>query len=146
MQTVHRTALLPYPVAPVFDIVADVRSYPEFLPGCRRAVVHDEGSHELLAELELDLQGVRTGFTTRNVLVPYERIELHLVSGPFKSFEGEWRFKRLGEDDGCKVELDLEFALSGARAWLGGAFSGVFARAADRLVDAFCERARQVLG
>jgi ribosome-associated toxin RatA of RatAB toxin-antitoxin module len=90
-------------------------------------------------------RGVHERFATRNLLYPYERIELHLVSGPFKTFDGVWHFKRLGDDEGCKVTLDLEFELSGARGLISSAFSGVFVKAADRIVDAFCQRSHAML-
>lgn len=141
MPVVHRSALLALPVEQVFDVVSDVTRYPEFLPWCRSARVLERQGREVLAELELDAPGMHQRFTTRNVLLPHERIELHLVSGPFRTFEGAWHFKRLGSNQGCKVELDLRFELSGARALLGRAFSGAFAGIADRMVDAFCRRA-----
>jgi ribosome-associated toxin RatA of RatAB toxin-antitoxin module len=150
MPSLRRSALLPFPPAVVFSVVRDVSSYPEFLPWCRDArileqahspCVHGECGHEaMVAELELDARGVRERFTTRNRLFPHERIELELVSGPFSSFSGTWRFVAIGGDAGCRVELDLDFQFSGARGLFGGAFAGVFARAADRLVDAFCAR------
>lgn len=144
MPAIHRSALLPLPVDAVFDVVSDVASYPRFLPWCRDARVLEWEDDEVVAQLSLNAPGMHQQFTTRNVLVPYERIELHLVSGPFSTFEGAWHFKRLGNDDGTRVELDLRFELSGARALIGGAFSGIFARAADQMVDAFCERAMAV--
>ncbi|HEX7037825.1 MAG TPA: type II toxin-antitoxin system RatA family toxin [Pseudomonadales bacterium] len=141
MPVIHRKALLPLPVGAVFDVVWDVRRYPDFLPWCDEASVLEEHDREVVAELSIRALGLHERFTTRNVMIPYERIELHLVSGPFKTFEGAWHFKRLGNDEGARVELDLRFELAGARALIGGAFSGVFTRAADQMVDAFCERA-----
>jgi len=138
---IHRSALLPLPVTRVFGVVSDVARYPDFLPWCRDATVLEQHRGEVVAELSLDARGVRQRFTTRNVMLPYERIELYLVSGPFRTFEGTWHFKRLGDDEGCRVELNLHFELSGARALIGRAFSGVFTDAADQLVDAFCRRA-----
>ncbi|MEQ9001947.1 MAG: type II toxin-antitoxin system RatA family toxin [Pseudomonadales bacterium] len=137
---VRRSALLPYPPRAVYDVVSDVPSYPEFLPWCRDARVLERQEHEVVAELELDARGLQERFTTRNRLFPHERIELELVSGPFRSFAGTWRFIGIGGDAGCRVELDLDFQFSGARSMLGSAFSSVFARAADRMVDAFCAR------
>jgi ribosome-associated toxin RatA of RatAB toxin-antitoxin module len=141
---IQRSALLPLPVNGVFEVVRDVSRYPEFLPWCRRARVLEETAQELVAELELKTSGVHERFTTRNVMRPHERIELHLVSGPFRTFEGAWHFRRLGDDAGCRVELDLRFELAGARALLSGALAGVFVRAADQLVDAFCQRATEL--
>jgi ribosome-associated toxin RatA of RatAB toxin-antitoxin module len=144
LPAIHRSALLPVPVDAVFDVVSDVLRYPEFLPWCREAWVLEESQHEVVAELALDARGMHERFTTRNLMFRHERIELHLVSGPFRSFEGAWHFKRLGGDEGTRVELDLRFELSGARALLSGAFPGVFVRAADHMVDAFCQRAMEV--
>ena len=144
MPVIHRSALLPLPVTAVFDVVTDVSRYPEFLPWCREATVLEERDQEVVAELELEAVGMHERFTTRNVMFPHERIELHLVSGPFKTFEGAWHFKRLGNDDGARVELDLRFEFSGARALLAGAFSGIFVKAADQMVDAFCQRAMAI--
>ncbi len=142
MPVIERSALLPYSAATMFGIVNDVARYPEFLPWCAEAVVLEASDTEVVAELALRARGISERFTTRNFLVPHERIELTLVSGPFRSFNGIWTFRRLGADEGCKVELRLDFEFSGARAVLGGAFSGVFVKAADRMVDAFCDRAR----
>ncbi|MEQ8861631.1 MAG: type II toxin-antitoxin system RatA family toxin [Pseudomonadales bacterium] len=141
MPEIRRSALLPLPVARVFDVVGDVARYPEFLPWCRNATVLDRNDAELVAELELDARGIHQRFTTRNVMQPFERIELHLVSGPFRTFEGVWHFRSLGADEGCKVELDLRFELAGVRALFGRALSGVFIEAADQMVDAFSQRA-----
>ncbi|MFU8813801.1 MAG: type II toxin-antitoxin system RatA family toxin [Pseudomonadales bacterium] len=145
MPVIHRSALLPVTARDMFEIVADVDRYQEFLPWCRSSRVLQAEERELVAELELHARGVSERFATRNVMFPHERIELHLVSGPFRSFEGAWRFTRLGADDGCKVELQLAFEFSGARALLGGLFPGIFVQAADQLVDAFCARARASL-
>jgi len=143
---IHRSALVPLPASVLFDIVDDVARYPEFLPWCAGAEILEEREGELVAELELAGRGVRERFTTRNRRFPHERIELHLVQGPFRSFSGIWTFTRLGAgaDEGCKVALALEFELAGARALLGSAFGGVFVKAADRMVDAFCVRARSL--
>lgn len=145
MTVIHRSALLPFPAHAVFDVVADVERYPEFLRWCRSARVLERRDDQLVAELELDARGMRERFTTRNRMIPYDRIELHLVSGPFRSFEGAWHFRRLGADQGCRVILDLEFEFSGARSLLGSVFPGVFVHAADHMVDAFCARAKSVL-
>jgi len=144
--SVVRSALLPYPAESVYQIVNDIARYPEFLPWCVAAAVVDETAEEIVATLDLGARGVRESFTTRNVLTPHERIELSLVSGPFSRFQGFWNFTRLGHDEGCKLELHLEFRLSGARLLLHRTFNSVFMQASDKLVDAFCDRARFLLG
>jgi ribosome-associated toxin RatA of RatAB toxin-antitoxin module len=146
MPVIHRSALLPYPASTVYEIVNDVALYPDFLPWCADARVLEASESEVVAELALRGRGMTERFTTRNLLTPHERIELRLISGPFRELSGVWTFVRLGRDEGCKVNLMLQFEFAGARALLGGVFSSVFVKAADRLVDAFCDRARSLLG
>ncbi len=140
--TIHRSALVPLPASALFAIVDDVARYPEFLPWCASAAILEQREGALVAELELAGRGIHQRFTTRNLRFPHERIELQLVDGPFRSFAGVWTFTRLGADEGCKVALELQFEFAGARAVLGSAFGGIFVKAADRMVDAFCARAR----
>ena len=142
---VRRSALLPYPAPALFDIVNDVARYPEFLPWCNGAEVVALDDAELTATLSVRGSGLEESFTTRNRLVPHERIDLELVDGPFEIFAGSWGFKSLG-DTGCRVELELKFQFGGARRVFSAAFARVFTKAADQLVDAFCSRARALLG
>ena len=139
---VKRSALLPYPAASVFHIVNDVSRYPEFLPWCTEVEIIEKNAREIVAALSLKARGITETFTTRNVFVPGRAIELNLVSGPFRALSGCWTFTSLGNDEGCRVELDLDFQVSGLKSVLGL----VFAKAADEMVDAFCQRANNLLG
>ncbi len=141
MPEIVRSALVPLPSRILFAVVDDVARYPEFLPWCSRAVIHASTPQEMVAELEVAGSGIRERFTTRNRRYPHERIELELVSGPFRQFGGVWTFASIGGDQGCRVALRLEFELAGAAALFGPAFGAFFVRAADRMVDAFCARA-----
>jgi len=147
---VSRSALLPYSAESVFDIVNDVSKYPEFLPWCSAVEILESNDHEIVAELSVRARGVQQTFTTRNILTLPEKIELQLVAGPFEELSGSWCFKKLGDDEGCRIELLLNFQLSGVRSLLGASFLGspfarVFTGAADKMVDAFCERANALL-
>ncbi|MCZ6617234.1 MAG: type II toxin-antitoxin system RatA family toxin [Gammaproteobacteria bacterium] len=146
MLDLHRSALLPYPAMSVYDIVNDVERYPEFLPWCSDVAVLEQSEDEIVAQLSLQTHGLSERVTTRNRLMPHRRIELELVAGPFKSFTGSWTFTRLGEDVGCKIELFISFQLAGAQVLFGHLFSNIVSRVGDQLVDAFCERARILLG
>lgn len=146
MPSLARSALLPYPAESVYLIVNDIARYPEFLPWCVAAEIIDESAEEIVATLDLASRGVRESFTTRNVLTPHERIGLSLVSGPFTRFQGYWGFARIGQDEGCRIELHLDFRFSGARSLLHRTFNGVFTQAGDKMVDAFCVRAHTLLG
>ncbi|MFV9656013.1 type II toxin-antitoxin system RatA family toxin [Pseudomonas sp. NY15366] len=140
---IQRSALLPYPAKALFDLVNDVASYPQFLPWCSASEVLEVSETHMLASLEVAKGGIGQRFVTRNVLLPGQRIEMNLQEGPFSSLNGVWEFKALG-DKACKISLDLTFDYAGplVRATLGPLFN----QAANTMVDAFCQRAKQLYG
>jgi ribosome-associated toxin RatA of RatAB toxin-antitoxin module len=140
---VEKSALVPYPAQAMFDLVADVERYREFLPWCSdsRLVARDE--RRLCGMIEVSRLGIRQTFTTCNELHPPERMGIALEEGPFKRLHGEWLFTPLRED-ACKVSLTLEFEFSGRL--IDAAFGRVFHQVANSLVESFVERAREVYG
>ncbi|MDM9652435.1 type II toxin-antitoxin system RatA family toxin [Pseudomonas wenzhouensis] len=140
---IQRSALLPYPALALYDLVNDVASYPQFLPWCSASEILEASETHMLASLEVAKGGIGQRFVTRNVLLPGQRIEMNLQEGPFTSLNGIWEFKALG-DKACKISLDLTFDYAGplVRATLGPLFN----QAANTMVDAFCQRAKQLYG
>lgn len=127
----------------MFDLVADVASYPEFLPWCAAAHSESLTEDEDHASIEIARGRIRKSFTTRNILDRGRSIKMHLVEGPFRCLEGHWRFEPLG-DAGCKVSLDMEFEFSSRM--IEATLGRVFGEIANSLVDAFCKRAAQIYG
>lgn len=140
MKKIARTALLPYSAQQVYNIVNDVKSYPEFLPWCGGSEVISESEYEMQAGVTIAKAGIKQTFVTKNHLVPGQRIEMHLVDGPFKSLKGEWDFKVL-DVDACKIQFEVEFEVNNL---LGAAIGPLFEQIASTMVDSFCERAKQV--
>ena len=140
---IQRSALLPYPAQALYDLVNDVASYPQFLPWCSASEIWEASETHMLASLEVAKGGIGQRFVTRNVLLPGQRIEMNLQEGPFSSLNGVWEFKALG-DKACKISLDLTFDYAGplVRATLGPLFN----QATNTMVDAFCQRAKQLYG
>lgn len=143
LNNVQRSALVPFSAAQMFALVEDVESYARFLPWCRRSVVHERSDDEMRASLEIAKGPLHKSFTTLNRLRPDESIEIQLVEGPFRRLHGEWRFETLGEG-GCKVSLDLRFEFSSRL--LAATLGPVFNEIAGTMVNAFCQRAREVYG
>lgn len=143
MTHIQRSALLPYAASRLFELVNRVEHYPEFLPWCAAAEVLEESPEHMCASLTVAKAGMTQSFTTRNSLVPGQRIEMRLDQGPFKELHGVWEFKALG-DSACKISLDLHFSYAGpvVKATLGPLFN----QAANTMVDAFCQRAKEVFG
>lgn len=140
---IQRSALLPYPAQALYDLVNDVASYPQFLPWCSAAQVLEADDESMRASLTVAKASVSQRFTTRNRLQPGKAIEMHLEEGPFSQLQGVWEFKPLG-DKACKISLDLSFDYAGplVKATLGP----LFTQAANTMVDAFCQRAKQLYG
>lgn len=141
MTQVQRTALVERPAEQLYNLVLDVPSYPEFLPWCNASEVIEQSASQQVASVSIDALVKQVSFTTRNTLTPHSQISLELLDGPFRSLNGEWRFKPLS-DVASKVELDIEFEFaSGALAL---AIKPVFLKIADTMLDAFVARAMSV--
>jgi len=143
MTAIHRFALVTHTPQQMFDLVRDVRRYPQFLSWVRAAEVHEETGEQQLATLDVRIAGIRRRFTTRNSLEDGRKLTMRLHSGPFDDLAGEWRFEALGAA-GARVSLDLEFSLSSSV--LMAPFRRGFSRMADSMVDDFCRRADHVHG
>lgn len=143
MRKVSRSALVPYSVGKMYALVADVESYPAFLPWCNEAVVNLRDGEIVEGTLELHRGGLSKHFRTRNVLKRNESISMDLVSGPFRTLTGGWRFEALG-DDGCKVMLDLEFEFENTLT--DRVLGRFFEDTCNSLVDAFVRRATLLYG
>lgn len=138
MVTVERQAIVPYSAQRMYALVEDIESYPLFLPWCSRTEVTARTACRATATIHVDFRGVRLAFTTANRMQPAERIEMALVSGPFRSLAGEWRFRALAAA-GCRVEFALAYQL--ANPLLARVAGQVFDHIASTFVDAFVRRA-----
>jgi len=143
MPAVDRSALVDHSATEMFALVEDVESYPRFLPWCERATVAARDPNRTVATLYLDFHGLKEHFTTENAIRPGELIHMKLVSGPFRSLEGSWRFTALAEH-ACKIEFSLRYEFS--NSLLEKLIGPVFNRIADSFVDAFVRRASETLG
>jgi ribosome-associated toxin RatA of RatAB toxin-antitoxin module len=140
---VKRSALVPFSAQKMYELVADIPRYPEFLKWCSSAEVVDENEGEVIASLKISFKGLKKSFTTRNRMSPGHRIDMSLVAGPFSQLEGQWLFTAL-DDNASKIELAMNFDFDNvAVATLVGP---VFSFIANHQVDAFNQRAQALYG
>jgi ribosome-associated toxin RatA of RatAB toxin-antitoxin module len=146
MKTVNKSVLIWYSPAEMFALVTDVAHYPQFLPWCDRATVLEQDAQGMTAEVGIALGGMRQTFVTRNTHTGQERVQMHLVKGPFSRLDGDWHFYPVGDGTqrACKVELVLHYGFSSNT--LAALVGPVFDRIASTMVDAFVKRAEQVYG
>jgi ribosome-associated toxin RatA of RatAB toxin-antitoxin module len=139
MREVKRSALVAQPPSRLFALINDIESYPRFLPWCTHARVEARTEREIVATIGVKQGPLHGEFTTRNELEPDKRILMHLVSGPFKTLEGQWLLTPIGSD-GCRVELAMRFAFKSTLSAV--LFEHKFAETVGSLVEAFVIRSR----
>lgn len=143
MHTVQRSVLVPHTCAQMFDLVAAVEKYPEFMPWCGGSEVQSRDEHGMQAAITISFAGIRQSFATRNRHHYPHQIDFELVDGPFSKLSGKWEFKALGPD-ACKVIYTMEYAFSN-RA-LEMVVGPVFNRIATSFIDSFTQRAQDCYG
>ncbi|OGT59616.1 MAG: ubiquinone-binding protein [Gammaproteobacteria bacterium RIFCSPHIGHO2_12_FULL_45_12] len=141
MNKLNRSAIVPYSARQMFELVNSIEDYPRFLPWCSSSQIISRTETEVVATLEIAWKGVHKSFTTKNVLHPYDKMEITLMNGPLHRMEGTWHFQAL-TPAACKVLLDLEFEFAGSL--IDRLFQPVFQYIANTLVEAFCARAVEI--
>ena len=147
MPTHSETKFLPYTPDQMYDLVADVSSYPQFLPWCAaariRREVSDGESTVMEADLVISFKVFRERFGSRVVLWPQDkRINTEYLDGPFKYMKSNWAFTPA--DGGCDVSFFVDFEFK--NAILQGIIGVVFNEAMQRIVRAFERRAQELYG
>jgi coenzyme Q-binding protein COQ10 len=135
--------------ADMFDLVADVEHYPEFVPLCRslhvQARQHDgEGREVVTAEMTVAYKFVRETFISR-VTLDGKKLEIlvEYLQGPFRKMNNRWSFSPAGEA-ACEVEFFIAYEFRSRT--LGLLMGSVFDAAFRRFSVAFERRADQVYG
>lgn len=143
MTTISKSALVTHSPEEMFKLVDDIEAYSEFLPWCGKATEISRDNKNVEASLFISHSGLNKEFTTQNKNTEFEKIEMHLVNGPFKNLDGVWLFEPLGES-ACKVSLNLEFQFSSKI--ISVTLGPIFSKIANSLVDAFIKRADNIYG
>jgi coenzyme Q-binding protein COQ10 len=144
----HEIKTLPYTAQQMYDLVADVASYPQFLPWNSAARITSrnpiDGGEMMEADLVISFKVFRERFASRVMLYPGDkRIDTEYLDGPFKHMKSTWGFKDR-EDGGCEVEFFVDFEFR--NAILQGIIGLVFNDAMQRIVRAFERRAAVLYG
>ena len=143
MIEITRSALLPYSAESLFELVSDIRAYPDYIPNCIGAKIIREWDQGLEAQLTVSALGVKYPFSTRNTVQRPSLITMELSEGPLKHLKGSWLFKSLS-DSAAKIELQLQFEADGAIKKV--AAKQLVERTSTSVVDALIKRAHAVLG
>lgn len=148
MPTHAEKRALPYTPRQLFDLVADIDRYPEFLPWCVAARAKNREGDKLIAEIVIGYKMLRERFITEDVLTFPDgnrpgRIDISFREGPFHTLRSHWIFEPDGQG-GCVIDffIDFEFKTPILQRIIGA----VFNEAAQYMVGAFEKRAIKVYG
>lgn len=143
MPTHAEKRVLPYTPKQLYDLVADIERYPEFLPWCMAARIRKREANLVVADLVIGFKVFRERFTSRVELDPANnRINVTYAEGPFKYLNNHWVFAE--HPSGCEIDFFVDFEFRSRL--LQKAIEVLFSEAVRRMVGAFEARARALYG
>lgn len=143
MPGIHEVHSLPYSAEQMFDLVADVARYPEFLPWVIATRIKSDSETEMVADMLVGFSAIREKFTSRVTKDRPNRITVHYVDGPLRDLDNRWAFRPLDAHH-CEIDFCVDFSF---RNKMFEALAGqYFDRAFRRMVEAFEKRAAALYG
>jgi len=137
----QETRQLPYTPEQMFDLVADVGRYPEFLPWVTAVRVRSNSAEAMVADVIVGFKGLRETFSSRVEKQRPDRIRVDYLEGPLKNLNNDWTFEPDGQG-GCRIHFCVDFAFKNrVFEMIAGQ---VFDRAVRKMVNAFEERAARL--
>lgn len=143
MPTHAEKRVLPHTPEQMYQLVADIEKYPQFLPWCVALRVKSREQNLLIADMMIGFKMIREKFTSRVTLTPGKRVDVVYEDGPFKYLNNHWIFEAHGED-ACEIDffVDFEFKSKILQKVMGA----VFNEAVQLMVNAFEKRAKKLYG
>ena len=143
MPTHAEKRVIGYSPKKLYDLVADIERYPEFLPWCRNARIRKREGNIVIADLVIGFKMFRERFTSRVELQPERnRIDVTYAEGPFRYLNNHWVFE--DHPRGCAIDFYVDFEFHSRL--LQRAIQPLFSEAVRRMVSAFEGRARTLYG
>lgn len=143
MPGIRETRRLPYSAEQMFDLVADVARYGEFLPWVIATRVRSDSDTEMVADMVVGFKSLRESFTSRVAKDRPHTIKVHYVDGPLSDLDNVWTF-RVVDEHTCEIDFLVEFTF---RNRLFEKIAGqYFDKAFRKMVEAFETRAAALYG
>lgn len=143
MPTHAEKRILPHTQEQMFDLVADIERYPEFLPWCVGIRVRRREEGRTLADMMIGYKMFRERFTSLVTFDRPQRIDVQYFDGPFKYLNNHWIF-RPHDETSCEIDFYIDFEFRSAM--LQKVIGVVFNEAVRRMVSSFEKRAGTLYG
>jgi coenzyme Q-binding protein COQ10 len=109
MPAIHEQRTMPYSAEQMFDLVADVARYAEFLPWVAATRVRSDDGREMIADMLVGFKSLREKFTSTVDKVRPDEIRVHYLDGPMRDLDNVWQFRAL-DDGSCEVDFSVRFS------------------------------------
>jgi coenzyme Q-binding protein COQ10 len=140
---IHQQRRMVWSAEEMFDLVADVKHYPEFLPWVVATRIKSDSETEMVADMMVGFSALREKFTSRVIKERARSIAVEYLDGPLKRLSNTWQFMP-GEDGGCVIDFNVDFTF---RSAIFEALAGQYLdRAFRKMVAAFETRAEKLYG
>ena len=141
MPTHAEKRISPYTSKQMYDLVADVERYPEFLPWCVAVRIKSRTENTLTADLVIGYKMARESFTSTVTLHPHEKVDVKYEKGPLRYLNNHWKFRDL-KDGGCEIDFYVDFAFHSSLVQQAIAY--FFNEAVKIMINAFEKRAEEL--
>ena len=143
MPAIHEVRHLAWSAEQMFDLVADVSRYSEFLPWVVATRIRSDSETEMIADMLVGFSALREKFTSRVEKVRPSEIRVHYIDGPMRDLDNRWVFRPVGPH-ACEIEFTVQFSFRNA---LFEKLAGQYLdKAFRKMVAAFEQRAQALYG
>ena len=134
MISFKKNKIISHPIDKIYNLVSDVKKYPDFLPWCKGIVVKKKTKKYILTEVKVGFKNINESYICKVFLFPYKRITLEYISGPFEYLEIDWNFKKISDN---KTEIDFFCNFKFKSIFLRLCTNLFLENAVEKMVDAF---------
>ena len=129
-----KNKILNHPVKKIYNLVADVKKYPDFLPWCNEIAIKKKTKEYIITKVKVGFKNIDESYLCKVLLYPQKRITLGYISGPFEYLEIDWKFKKISKN---KTDVSFFCNFKFKTIFLRLFTSFFLENAVEKMVDAF---------
>lgn len=141
MPTYTEKRRLPFQAKQIFNLVADVEKYPEFLPWIQQVNIVSRQTSSFIADVQVGYQLIHASYRSEVLLTPFQSIDIRYISGPFQHLTNRWQFHDINENE-MEVDFFIDFEFQSASFQF--LFQSAFEEVVKRMIIAFEKRAGEI--
>ena len=134
MVSFKKKKTISHPVKKIYNLVADVKKYPNFLPWCSDIKIKEKTKKFIITEVKVGFQNINESYLCKVLLYPQKRITLDYISGPFEYLKINWKFKKITKN---KTDVNFFCNFKFKSFFLRLCTSFFLENAVEKMVDAF---------